>query len=91
MKFFGFEFRKLEDSMTTVEMVETWYVSWYSLTVCPFTPEEKGFAGTRKNVQAFTDKKLAEEYAEEIRSAIKLLGHKGYTVEVKKQHTPSNI
>lgn len=41
-------------------------------------------------VQAFTSEQNAEFFANELRDAMKLLNHKGWTVEVYKQKTSTN-
>lgn len=91
MKIFGFEFRKFEEDNTIIEAIETWCVKWISLTVrSPWTQEKGSGLGVDIQVQAFPTKESADLYAKELRDAIKLLGHRGYTVEVYKQNTPTN-
>jgi len=85
MKIFGFEIRKFEQSITTIQVVETWCVKWSSLHRDII---DKGIQ--KINVQAFPTKEGAEFYAQELRDARKLLGDKGYAVEVYRQETPTN-
>jgi len=85
MKIFGFEIRKFEKRTTTIEVIETWCVKWSSL--------HRDFIdkGIQKiNVQGFMTKEGAEEYAKELIDARRLLGDKGWDVQVYKQETPTN-
>lgn len=88
MKLFGYEFRKFEEENTTLEAIETWCVSWYSI----YTrwAEEDALVKVKQQVQGFPTKGNAKIFAVELREAIKLLGHKGYSVKVFKQITPTN-
>lgn len=60
--------------------VDTWIVEWYCF--------ESGFslADIKPRYQAFTNKEEAEEFADSIRRAHKLIGNVGHTdATVKKQ------
>lgn len=89
MKIFGLEFRKFEKKVTTIEAIETWCVKWLSLKAdymgeATYSPEKNW------EVQAFPSKENAEFFANELRDAMRLLNHKGWTVKVYKQKTSTN-
>lgn len=84
MKIFGFEIRKFEQNNTTVQMIETWCVKWESV-VRSYT-----FGYPHDNVIGFPTKEGAEQYAQELKDARKLLGDHGWSVEVYRQKVPTN-
>ena len=86
MKIFGFEIRKFESKVTTIEMVETWCVKWSSLHCNIINTGDPSI-----NVQSFVTEDGANEYAKELRTARRLLGDTGWGVEVYKQQTPTNV
>lgn len=85
MKIFGFEIRKFEKHSTTIQLIETWCVKWSSLHINVIADGEQVI-----NVQGFPTQKGAEAYAKELRDARRLLGDRGFGVEVYRQTTPTN-
>ena len=59
--------------------IDTYMVSWYSTKV---DYRESSFADIKPHYQAFSDKEEAEEFANSIRRAHKLIGNRGYSAEV---------
>jgi len=84
MKIFGYEFRKFEADTTTLECIETWMVTWESMSNARIYPDKSPMA------QAFTAKDQAELFAQELRDCRKLLGDSGFEVTVIKQKSPTN-
>lgn len=89
MKIFGYEFRKFEQKNTTINAIETWCVKWLSMRADPLG-EHRYSPRMDWEVQAFPEKESAELFAKELRDAMRLLGHKGFSVSVYKQATPTN-
>ena len=85
MKIFGFDIRKFEQGNTTIQVIETWCVKWSSLHKNIINSGEQYI-----NVQGFPTKAGADAYAKELTDARRLLGDKGFPVEVYKQATPTN-
>lgn len=85
MKIFGYEFRKFEQSTTTIEVIETWIVKWESI-------HRDCIDNGKPNIelQSFITKKDANFFAGELISARKLMGDRGYNVKVYKQNSPTN-
>ena len=105
MKFLGFEFRRFKEEKSTVNsvepvvihefeevvtkatVVELWTVKWYPLSHDYFDSYKR----KDPNHLAFTDKVAAEDYAAQLRKALKLLGDKGRDVWVERQNNPTNV
>ena len=86
MKIFGYEFRKFEETPTTiVDAVETWCVGWYSVEHCVGM-----HYGCKKNVQGFVTKESADMFAKELDDARRLLGDRVEKARVYKQTTHTN-
>ncbi|AHK11616.1 hypothetical protein S140_209 [Shewanella sp. phage 1/40] len=66
--------------------VETWVVSWRSV-YCSVGDHYH----TNQHFQSFVNKNTAQEYANELKRARKLLGDKDLGVYVEKQTPPTNI
>jgi hypothetical protein len=89
MKIFGFEIRKFEKEPTTIQVIETWNVRWWSVsqnTMCGsrYSPNEK------ENVQGFPTKEGALAYAKELEDARRLLGDIYDKPSVEVQRIPTN-
>ena len=106
MKLFGFEFKRFQDKPSTVnsvepveihrfedqpmkvEVVELWIVKWRPMK----KRYDDWYIVPDLNQLAFTDKQAAEEYAEQLRKAIRLLGDsKSREVWVDRQNNPTNV
>jgi Rieske Fe-S protein len=90
MKIFGFEIRKFEKEPTTIQVIETWNVRWWSVAQCKlygsrYNPKEK------ENVQGFPTKEAAESYAKELSDARRLLGDIYDNPAIEVQKIPSNV
>jgi len=88
MKLIKHIFRKLEKTETEIEVIETWCVKWISLTK-EYDWLNNGVG--QINVQGFPSKKMADEYADELRSARKLLGEKKWKIDVYMQELNTNL
>ncbi len=83
------QIHRVEEAPKQVEVVELWIVKWYSLH--PRTYSSYWDTG-KLNHLAFTSKNVADEYAEQLRKAIKLLGDSKYReIAVERQNNPTNI
>jgi len=87
MKLFNFFIKKAEKTPTELKgAIETWVVGWRSV-YC--------YVGdsyyTESHFQSFTTKASAQEYANELKMARKLLGDKDLGVYVEKQTPPTNV
>ena len=90
MKIFGFEIRKFEKQPTTIQVVETWNVRWWSVHQDEFgntrySPNEK------ENVQGFPTEAGARAYAKELEDARRLLGDSYDKPSVEIQRIPTNV
>lgn len=87
MKFFSFFIKKSEEVPTEIEgAIETWVVSWKSV----YNWVDDSYH-TKQHFQSFVTKNAAEDYAEELRMARKLVGDKDLDVYVEKQSPPTNV
>ena len=87
MKILGYEFRKFEKKVTTIGVVETWCVKWVSLIHGGLRDR---FPDVEVQVQAFPSEDTAKFFKKELEDAMKLLGHKGWAVNVYLQKMPTN-
>ena len=87
MKLFNFFIKKAEETPTEIKgAIETWVVSWGSMY------RWSGDVYYEKpQFQSFTTEASAQEYANELKMARKLLGDKDLNVYVKKQTPPTNV
>ncbi len=85
MKIFGYEFRKFEKKITTLDAVETWCVKWKSIH-----KDCIGVGRSQIEIQSFVSKGGADIFAKELNDARKLLGDYGYKATVYKQKSPTN-
>lgn len=86
MKIFGYEFRKFEKEITTIEdAVETWTVEWLSMHHYVSNTYR-----SKTRHQAFMSKESADRFAKELQDARNLLGDKDVYVKVYKQTPPTN-
>lgn len=82
------QIHRVEETPKQVEVVELWIVKWYSLY------HYVGDSWRQKDLNhlAFTSKDVAEEYAEQLRKAINLLGDEyRRKVVVERQNNPTNV
>lgn len=86
MKLFGFELRKVENDLTTIQMIEMWCVEWISLR-----KDALGIGIPRVNVLAFPTQEGAETYAKALREARRLLGEKDFGVTVYRQKPTTDV
>lgn len=82
------QIHRVEEAPKQVEVVELWIVKWYSMeyryTNC--------YEHSDLNHLAFTSKEVADEYADQLRKAINLLGDTyRRKVVVERQNNPTNI
>lgn len=84
------QIQRFEEDTTKVEAVELWIVKWFPL-VNPYKYTEGKYEYGTLNHLAFTSKDVAEEYAEQLRKAIRLLGDGKRVIKVERQNNPTNI
>jgi hypothetical protein len=84
------QIHRFEEQTTKAEVVELWIVKWYPL-VNRYTYTEGSYEHGKLNHLAFTSKDAANEYAEQLRKALKLLGDRNRTVTVERQNNPTNV
>lgn len=78
-------FRKFEQKETKVNIIETWLVKWDSL----FWDIGNYYRPTPQ-IQAFTSKKDADMYAEQLKTATRCLGDHNRDITVYKQKPITN-
>lgn len=87
MNLFNFFIKKAEETPTEIKgAIETWVVSWNSVYRYVGNSYD-----VNSNYQSFTTKASAQEYANELKMARKLLGDKDLGVYVEKQTPPTNV
>jgi len=91
MKIFGFEIKKFEQKPTTMQAVETWVVSWRSISSERYSGLNDGIYNTKIRFNTFLSEKSALDYANELKMARMLLGDIPIYLEVYKQKTPTNV
>lgn len=83
------QIHRVEETPKQVEVVELWIVKWYSLyprSYCSYWDTGE------LNHLAFTSKNVADEYAEQLRKAINLLGDSyRRKIVVERQNNPTNV
>ena len=91
MKLFDFIFKKFENKHTTIEVVETWVVSWRSISRKRFQNlENDATYDTKIRFNTFVSEESAKIYANELTQARKLLGDVEMDVIIYKNQVPSN-
>ena len=84
------QIQRFEEETTKVEVVELWIVKWFPL-VHKYQFIDDTYEHGTLNHLAFTSKDVAEEYAEQLRKAIRLLGDGKRVIKVERQNNPTNI
>lgn len=82
------EIHRTEEVPKQVEVVELWIVKWYSLHRRSYS--DYWGAGDLNHL-AFTNKVAAQEYAEQLGKACKLLGDTDRRFVVERQNNPTNV
>ena len=91
MKVFGFEIRKFEKLPTTIQVIETWNVRWWSVQQDVFVNGNRYSPGEKENVQGFPTEDAARSYAKELEDARRLLGDTYDKPLVEVQKIPTNV
>ena len=84
------QIQRFEEETTKVEVVELWIVKWFPL-VNRYSHTDGYYEHDTLNHLAFTSKDVAEEYAEQLRKAIRLLGDSRRVIKVERQNNPTNV
>lgn len=84
------QIQRFEEEVTKVEVVELWIVKWFPL-INRYSYTDGSYEHGTLNHLAFTSKDVAEEYAEQLRKAIRLLGDGKRRIIVERQNNPTNI
>lgn len=90
MKLFDFIFKKFEKKPTSIKAVETWVVSWRSVSKKRYPHLDDGIYDTRIRFNTFVSEESANAYANELKQARKLLGDVEMDVTVYKNQAPTN-
>lgn len=90
MKLFDFIFKKFEQKATSVQAVETWIVSWRSISKKRYLHLDDGIYDTKIRFNTFVSEESAKAYADELEKARKLLGDVEMDVTVYKNQVPTN-
>lgn len=85
MKSFWFTRKKFNEEPTTTESIEVWCVKWYSIY-----HDIGRFYNPKTEIMAFTSKSEAENHANELIMARKLLGDNVNNPVVYKQEAHTN-
>jgi hypothetical protein len=88
MKLFRFKYKQTKENPTEVNSIETWVVKWKSLY------KDRGYSSfweSNPEYMTFFSEEDANDFADELKCAVKLLKNTHQTVKVYKQEPPSNL